>query len=156
MIMMSLEQLIMDEMKVAMKSQDEKSLRSLRAIKAEIIKAKTEPGSGGQLSEEGGIKLLQKMLKQRKESLAIYQQQNRTDLSQKEQEEITIIEKFLPQPLTKEELVVVIKSIIQQVGAKSIVDLGKVMGLASKQLSGKADGKELADLVKKELTELAK
>src|SRR5215218_9832732 len=101
---MNLEQKIMAEMKDAMKAKDEAGLRGLRAIKAEIIKAKTEPGAGGEVSEEKETALLQKMMKQRKDSLEIYQQQNRTDLAQKEQEVISIIERFLPKQLSPEEL----------------------------------------------------
>lgn len=145
---MSLEQQIMAEMKEAMKSKDEATLRGLRAIKAEIIKAKTEPGAGGQITEEGELKLLQKMVKQRKDSLEIFQQQNRTDLAQKELEEIQVIEKFLPKQLDEEELKAVLKTIIESVGAKSMADLGKVMGVATKQLAGKADGKLIASTVK--------
>src|SRR5947208_3336788 len=101
---MSLEQQIMVEMKEAMKAKNEASLRGLRAIKAEIIKAKTEPGAGGEISEEKEVSLLQKMMKQRKDSLEIYQQQSRADLAQKEQEEIAIIEKYLPKQISAEEL----------------------------------------------------
>ena len=97
---MNLEQKIMVEMKDAMKSKNEAALRGLRAIKAEIIKAKTEPGAGGEISEDKELAMLQKMMKQRKDSLEIYQQQGRADLAQKEQEEIAIIEKFLPQQLS--------------------------------------------------------
>src|SRR6478672_4967269 len=134
---MSLEQNIMAEMKDAMKSKNEAVLRSLRAIKAEIIKAKTEPGAGGQISEDTELKMLQKMVKQRKDSLEIFQQQNRTDLAQKEQEEIAVIEKFLPKQLSAEELQLEIKKIIAETGATSSADMGKVMGAATKRLSGK-------------------
>jgi uncharacterized protein len=145
---MSLEQKIMTEMKEAMKAKDEAALRSLRAIKAEIIKAKTEPGAGGEISEEKEASLLQKMMKQRKDSLDIYQQQNRPDLAQKEQEEIAVIEKFLPKQLSEEELKTALQKIITETGASSPADMGKVMGVATKQLAGKADGKTISATVK--------
>ena len=141
---MSLELKIMTELKEAMKAKDEAGLRGLRAVKAEIIKAKTEPGANGQISEDGELKLLQKMVKQRKESLEIYTTQNRPDLAQKEQEEIAVIEKFLPKQLDEAELKNIIAEIIATVGAASPADLGKVMGVATKQLAGKADGKAIS------------
>lgn len=145
---MSLETQVMAEMKEAMKSKNEAALRGLRAIKAEIIKAKTEPGANGTVSEEGELKLLQKMVKQRKDSLEIFVQQNRTDLAQKEQDEISIIEKFLPQPLSEGELKEAIAKIIAETGAKTPADMGKVMGAATKQLAGKSDGKSISAVVK--------
>ena len=145
---MSLEEQVMSGMKDAMKSKDEAMLRGLRAIKAEIIKAKTEPGANGQVTAEGELKLLQKMMKQRKDSLDIYQQQGRADLAQKEQEEIAIIEKFLPQQLSEDELKEALKSIIASVGAAGPQDMGKVMGVATKQLAGKTDGKAISAAVK--------
>lgn len=146
---MSLETQIMAEMKEAMKAKDEAALRGLRAIKAEIIKAKTEPGANGQITEDGELKLLQKLVKQRKDSLVIYTQQNRADLAQKEQEEISIIEKFLPKQLSETEIEEALKAIIASVGASSAADMGKVMGVATKQLAGKADGKTISATVKK-------
>ena len=145
---MSLETQIMTEMKEAMKAKDDAALRGLRAIKAEIIKAKTEPGANGQLNEDGELKLLQKLVKQRKDSLAIYTEQNRPDLAQKEQEEIAIIEKFLPQQLSADELKAALTAIISEVGAAGPQDMGKVMGTATKQLAGKADGKAISAMVK--------
>jgi uncharacterized protein YqeY len=145
---MSLEEKVMQLMKEAMKAKDEALLRSVRAIKAEIIKAKTEPGANGVITEDGEMKLLQKMVKQRKDSLSIFQQQNREDLAKKEMEEIEILEKFLPAQLSQAELETAIAAIIISVGAVSIQDLGKVMGSASKQLAGKADGKAIAEAVK--------
>ncbi|MBT9484233.1 GatB/YqeY domain-containing protein [Sediminibacterium sp.] len=149
---MSLEEKVMGGMKDAMKAKDEALLRGLRAIKAEIIKAKTEPGANGQIAEEQEQKLLQKLVKQRKDSLEIYQQQNRADLAQKEMEEISVIEQFLPKQLTQEELDAAVASIIAETGATSAADMGKVMGAASKQLAGKADGKAIAAAVKALLT----
>ena len=145
---MNLEQQIMAEMKEAMKSKDEATLRGLRAIKAEIIKAKTEPGAGGEISSEKEISMLQKMVKQRKDSLEIYQQQNRKDLAQKEQEEIAIIEKFLPKQLSADELKAELQQIISETGASSPADMGKVMGAATKKLAGRADGKTISATVK--------
>lgn len=145
---MSLEQNIMAEMKEAMKSKNEAALRGLRAIKAEIIKAKTEPGANGQITEDTEVKMLQKMVKQRKDALEIYQQQSRADLAQKEEEEIAIIEKFLPKQLSEGELKEALASIIAEIGATSAADMGKVMGTATKQLAGKADGKAISAAVK--------
>jgi len=149
---MSLEQKIMADLKTAMLAKDEKSLRALRAIKAAILLAKTAEGAGGELKEDDEIKLLQKLVKQRKDSLEIYQQQNRTDLAQKEQEEIEVIEKFLPTQLSAEELQLEIKKIIAETGATSSADIGKVMGAATKKLSGKADGKTISAAVKELLS----
>jgi uncharacterized protein YqeY len=148
---MSLEQKIMTDLKTAMLAKDEKSLRSLRAIKAAILLAKTSEGAGGELKEDDEIKLLQKLVKQRKDSLEIYQQQNRTDLAQKEQEEIEVIEKFLPKQFSAEELQLEIKKIIAETGATSSADMGKVMGVATKKLAGKADGKTISATVREML-----
>ena len=149
---MSLEQQVMAEMKEAMKAKDEAGLRALRAIKAEIIKAKAEPGAGGQVSEDTEIKMLQKMVKQRKDSLEIYTKQSRADLAQKEQEEIAIIEKFLPKQLDEAQLKEALAKIIETVGAVSPADMGKVMGVATKQLAGLADGKAISAAVKELLS----
>ena len=145
---MSLEQKIMTELKTAMLAKDEKGLRSLRAIKAAILLAKTSEGAGGGLTEDDEIKLLQKLVKQRKDSLEIFQQQNRTDLAQKEEEEIEVIGKFLPKQLSAGELKEAIVKIIAELGAGSPADMGKVMGAATKQLAGKADGKTISGLAK--------
>ena len=145
---MSLEQKIMGELKTAMLAKDEKALRSLRAIKAAILLVKTSEGAGGELKEDDEIKLLQKLVKQRKDSLEIYEQQSRTDLAQKEKEEIEIIEKFLPKQLSVDELRAEVAVIITEVGASSPADMGKVMGAATKKLAGKADGKTISALVK--------
>ena len=148
---MSLEQNIMAKMKDAMKAKDEAALRGLRAIKAAILLAKTSGGSG-EISADDEIKLLQKLVKQRKDSLEIFQQQNRTDLAQKEEEEINIIEQFLPKQLGEEELKTIVAGIIAEVGATSAADMGKVMGAASKQLAGQADGKTISAVVKELLS----
>ncbi len=151
-IHMSLEQQIMAGMKEAMKAKDEATLRGLRAIKAEIIKAKTEPGAGGEVSAEKEVSLLQKMVKQRRDSLDIYKQQNREDLARKEEEEIRVIEKFLPKQLDPEELKDALQQIIAETGASSPADMGKVMGVATKRLAGKADGKTISAVVKELLS----
>jgi uncharacterized protein len=145
---MNLEQQIMAEMKEAMKSKNEAVLRGLRAIKAEIIKAKTEPGAGGEIDEATEQKFLQKMMKQRKDSLEIFEKQGRADLAEKEKEEMAVIEKFLPKQLNTEEIKEAVSKIITEVGATSAADMGKVMGAASKQLAGKADGKSISAVVK--------
>lgn len=149
---MGLEQKIMTELKTAMLAKDEAGLRSLRAIKAAILLVKTAEGGGGELKEEDEIKLLQKLVKQRKDSLEIFQQQNRPDLAKKEEEEIAVIEKFLPKQLSAEELKEALAKIIADLGASTPADLGKVMGVASKQFAGKADGKTISALVKELLT----
>jgi len=147
-INMSLEQQIMAEMKDAMKAKNESVLRSLRAIKAEIIKAKTEPGAGGEINEATEQKFLQKMMKQRRDSLDIFEKQGRQDLAIKEKEEIEVIERFLPKQLSEVEIKEAVAAIITQTGAASPADMGKVMGVASKQLAGLADGKTISNIVK--------
>jgi uncharacterized protein len=149
---MSLEQQIMDQMKDAMKSKDEARLRSLRAIKAEIIKAKTEPGAGGEITAEKELAFLQKMVKQRKDALEIYKTQNRPELAAKEQEEIDVIEKFLPAQMSDEDLKKELASIITETGASSPADMGKVMGVATKKLAGRAEGKAISAAVKELLS----
>ncbi|MBL7723244.1 MAG: GatB/YqeY domain-containing protein [Chitinophagaceae bacterium] len=145
---MSLEQKVMTELKAAMLAKDEAALRSLRAIKAAILLAKTSEGAGGELKEEDEIKMLQKMVKQRKDSLEIFQQQNRPELAKKEEEEIAVIENFLPKQLSADEIKAVLTKIIAETGAASPADMGKVMGVATKELAGKADGKTISMLVK--------
>lgn len=145
---MALEQQVMAELKEAMKAKDEAGLRSLRAIKAAIIIAKTAEGAGGELKEADETKLLQKLVKSRKDSLEIFEKQNRPDLASKEQEEIALIERFLPKQLTTEELKAAIEKIIMEAGASSMADLGKVMGVASKQLAGVVEGKAISGMVK--------
>jgi uncharacterized protein YqeY len=149
---MSLEQKVMVDLKTAMLAKDEKSMRSLRAIKAAIINAKTAEGAPGELKEEDEIKLLQKLVKQRKDSLEIFQQQNRADLAIKEEEEIGVIEKFLPKQLDAAELKAIIAKIIADTGAASAADMGRVMGVATKQLAGKADGKTIGAIAKELLS----
>jgi len=150
---MALEQQIMAEMKDAMKSKNEGLLRSLRAIKAEIIKAKTEPGAAGEIDEATEQKFLQKMMKQRRDSLEIFEKQGRADLAVKEKEEMEVIERFLPKQLSEAEIKAAVAAIITQTGATSPADMGKVMGIASKQLAGIADGKTISNLVKELLSQ---
>jgi uncharacterized protein YqeY len=145
---MSLEQKVMTDLKTAMLAKDEKALRSLRAIKAAILLAKTSEGAGGDLKEEDEVKLLQKLIKSRKDSLEIYQKQNRADLAVKEEEEIAIIEKFLPAQMSPDELKSILQKIISETGARSPADMGKVMGVATKLLAGKTDGKSISTMVK--------
>lgn len=149
---MGLEQNVMAEMKDAMKAKNEAALRGLRAIKAAITIAKTSEGAGGELKEEDEAKLLQKLVKQRRDSLEIFKNQHRDDLAQKEQEEITVIEKFLPKQMTTEELKSQLSELISQLGASSPADMGKVMAAATKQFAGKADGKAISGAVKELLS----
>jgi uncharacterized protein YqeY len=145
---MSLEQTINDNIKAAMLAKDEAGLRGYRAIKAAILLAKTSGGAKDSLSPDEENKLLQKLVKQRKDSLEIFQQQNRPDLAQKESEEIAIIERFLPKQLDGDALRAAIADIIRETGASSPADLGKVMGRASKALAGSADGKAISEMAK--------
>ena len=145
---MSLEPKIMAEMKDAMKAKNEGVLRALRAIKAEIIKAKTDPGAGGEIDEATEQRFLQKMMKQRRDSLEIFEKQGRNDLADKEKEEIAVIEKFLPEQLTETEIKEAVRKIIADTGASTPSDLGKVMGVASKQMAGLADGKMISTIAK--------
>jgi hypothetical protein len=133
----------MAQLKTAMLAKDEAGLRGLRAIKAAIILAKTSEGSNGELKEADEAKLLQKLVKQRKDSLAIYREQARADLAQKEEEEIAIIERFLPKQMDEAALKEALAKIIAETGAASPADIGKVMGVATKQLAGQADGKTI-------------
>lgn len=145
---MSLETKVMTALKEAMKAKDQAALRSIRAIKSAILLQKTD-GSGKELDEAGEIKLLQKLVKQRKDSLEIYEKQGREDLAVTEREEIAVIEKFLPEQISAEELEGILKAIIEKTGADSMKDMGKVMGMASAQLAGRADGKTISGVVRK-------
>jgi len=144
---MSLELRVNDEIKTAMKAKNAVALRSLRAIKSAILLAKTD-GSGKEVDDAVELKIVQKLVKQRKDSLEIFEKQNREDLAVKEREEIEVISKFLPAQMDAAELEIFIKGIIDQTGASSMKDMGKVMGMASKQLAGKADGKTISNVVK--------
>lgn len=149
---MNLESKIMADLKEAMKNKDQASLRGIRAIKAAILLAKTD-GSGREIDGTAEIKLLQKLVKQRQDSLEIYNKQGRDDLAKVEAEEIEVIQKYLPQQLSEEDLIPVITNIIEETNASGMQDMGKVMGMASKQLAGQADGKTLASIVKQLLTQ---
>jgi uncharacterized protein len=149
---MSLEQTIMADLKVAMRSKDEKALRSLRAVKAAIIIAKTSEGASGEISPEEETKILQKLVKQRKDSLEIYRQQNRADLALTEEEEIEVIEKYLPKQLDADALKDALTVIIKDTGASSMADMGKVMGIATQQLAGQADGKTINSIARELLS----
>ncbi len=145
---MSLELRVMEELKNAMRAKDEAGLRTLRAIKAAIIIEKTAEGATGEITEAMELKMLQKLAKQRKDSLEIFEKQNREDLAAKERDELAIIERFLPQQMNADELKAAVSDIIAQVGATSPADMGKVMGVASKLLAGKTDGKAISEMVK--------
>ncbi|SMO54283.1 hypothetical protein SAMN06265379_102388 [Saccharicrinis carchari] len=146
---MTLTEKINSDIKAAMKAKDKVALGALRGIKKELIEAGTAEGASNEVSEEAGIKLMQKMVKQRKDAAAIYAAQGREDLVEAENAEIAVIAKYLPEQMTGAELEKEIGAIIQKAGASSIKEMGKVMGMAAKQLAGKADGKEMADMVKK-------
>ncbi|MCX2432435.1 MULTISPECIES: GatB/YqeY domain-containing protein [unclassified Pedobacter] len=142
---------INQEMKKAMLAKDQAQLRGLRAIKAALLLARTEKGSSEDMTEEAELKILQKLIKQRRESADIYKSQNRADLYQVEEEEIAVISQFLPKQLSREEVAVIIDEVIKQSGATSVKDMGKVMGPANQALAGKADGKLIAEIVKEKL-----
>lgn len=137
-----------NDIKAAMLARDKVRLETLRGIKKEFLEAKTAKGSDGELSDDTAMKILVKMVKQRKESAKIYSEQNREDLAQPELAEAAIIEEYLPKQMSDEELTEALKKIIAEVGATSAKEMGKVMGVASKQLSGKAEGKAISDKVK--------
>ncbi|MGB1240876.1 MAG: GatB/YqeY domain-containing protein [Chitinophagales bacterium] len=146
---MSLEQLINNDIKTAMRAKDKGRLRALRAVKSQLLLAKTAEGGSDTMDKATEIKMLSKMIKQRKDSLEIYNQQDRADLAEKEEEEIKHIIEYLPKQLSTEDLTVAIQKIIADTGASSMRDMGKVMGMASKQFAGKADGKTISGIVKK-------
>lgn len=149
---MSLQVKVMEAMKEAMKAKDKVALESLRAIKSGILLAQTESGAVEEISEDTEIKLLQKLVKQRKESADLYLKQGRSDLAEPELAQAAVIEKFLPAQMGMDELRVVVEEIIKTIGATSMQDMGKVMGLASQKLAGKADGKSISTIVKKLLS----
>jgi len=148
---MSLEQEVMTAIKAAMKEKNKVALDSLRAIKSEILLAKTD-GKGEDVTSEKEISILQRMIKQRKDSFQQYKEQGREDLAEVEEAQMKIIEQFLPQQLTPEELENAVKKIISEAGAESMKDIGKVMGKASKELAGKSDGKSISEMAKKLLS----
>lgn len=144
---MNLETRIMPDLKAAMKAKDQAALRSIRAIKAAILLVKTD-GTGKELDEAGEIKMIQKLIKQRQDSLEIYEKQDREDLAVTEREEIAVLQNYLPKQMSSEELSAFITDLISEVGATSMKDMGKVMGMASQRLAGKADGKTISSKVK--------
>jgi uncharacterized protein len=149
---MSLQAQIMDEIKTAMKAKDTIALEALRAVKSELLLASTSSGSKEELTEDEEIKLLQRLVKTRKESARIFTEQNRPDLAEPELAQVAVIEKFLPAQLSEEEVEAVIAKIIAETGASGIASMGKVMGLASAQLGGTAEGKIISTIVKKLLS----
>lgn len=149
---MSLQDKVMTAMKEAMKEKNQEALAALRAIKSEILLAQTETGSKEELTEDQEIKILSKLVKQRKDSAAIFQQQNRTDLSELELAQAEIISQFLPAQLSEDEIAKVVEEVIAQTGAEGMKDMGKVMGIVNKQLAGQADGKTISTIVKAKLT----
>ena len=148
---MSLENKIMTSMKESMKSKDQTSLRALRAIKSAIILQKTQKGSSEEISNDDELKILQKLVKQRKDSADIYQDQDRMDLAQPELDEIKIIEQFLPEAMSEEEIENEVRKVIDETGAEGMKDMGKVMGIVTKKLMGKADGKTISTIVRNNL-----
>ncbi len=149
---MSLQNEVMDAMKIAMKAKDSQALEALRAVKSALLLAQTETGSKEEVSEEVELKILQKQVKQRKDSAVIYSEQGREDLAAPELAQAAIIEQFLPAQLSEEEVAKVVDAIIAQTGATSMKDMGKVMGMANGQLAGKADGKTISTVVKARLS----
>jgi len=145
---MSLSTQIAEEMKSAMRAKDKVKLEALRSIKSAILLANTEKGGGGELSEDDELKLLQKLQKRHKDSLEIYEQQNRDDLANEERAQLEVIESFLPKQMDEGELRTYLQELIIRVGAEGPKDMGKVMGTASKELAGKADGKTISALVR--------
>lgn len=145
---MSLQNKVMEKLKEAMKAKDSVALESLRAIKSAILLAQTESGAKQDLTEAEELKLLQKLVKQRKDSATLYQEQGRMDLAEPELAQVAVIEEFLPEQMSQDELRKVISEIVSKTGATSMKDMGKVMGMASKELAGKADGKAISNVVK--------
>lgn len=143
---------ISDDIKKAMLARDKVRLEALRGVKKEFLEAKTAPGAGGELSDDAAMKILVKMVKQRKDSAKIYQENSRPELADNELAEAAVIEKYLPKQLSEQELTEAIKRIISEVGASSMRDMGKVMGVASKQLAGKAEGRLISEKVKELLS----
>jgi uncharacterized protein YqeY len=148
---MSLQDQVMQEMKTAMKAKDTVALESLRAIKSALLLANTEKGGGKELSEAEEIALVQKLVKQRKDSAAIYKEQGREDLAGPELAQVAVLERFLPEQLSEEEIKEVVGKVIAELGATTMKDMGRVMGTVNKQLAGKADGKTIAGIVKAQL-----
>ncbi len=149
---MGLQQQVMEQMKVAMKAKDKVALESLRAIKSALLLAQTDSSSAGDMSEEDEIVLVQKLVKQRKDSASIFMEQGRNDLAEPELAQIAVIEQFLPEQLSEAEIEKVVLKVIETTGAAGMKDMGKVMGMVSKKLAGQADGKTISTIVKSKLT----
>ena len=149
---MSLQDKVMAEMKAAMKAKDSTKLEALRAVKGAILLANTESSSKEGLTEEEENKLLQKLVKQRKDSALIYREQNRPDLAEPEEKQAAVIESFLPEQLSEAEIEAKVDEVIAKTGASGMQDMGKVMGMASAELAGRADGKTISTIVKKKLS----
>lgn len=150
---MGLEQQVMEKMKLAMKAKDSVALASLRSIKSEILKAKTSGNNKAEMTQAEELKLIQKLVKQRKDSAKLYQEQNREDLAKEELSEVAILEEFLPEQMNEDAIEKIVESVISEVGASSMKDMGKVMGIASKKLAGKAEGQVISKIVKKHLSQ---
>ncbi|MDT7828037.1 GatB/YqeY domain-containing protein [Pricia sp. S334] len=149
---MSLQEQVSEQMKVAMKTKDKVALEALRAVKSALLLARTETGSSEGMTEEEEVKLVQKLVKQRKDSATIYKEQGRDDLADPELAQVAVIEQFLPEQLSEEEIEKVVDSSIEATGATGMKDMGKVMGLVSKKLAGQADGKTISTIVKARLS----
>lgn len=139
---------VSEDIKKAMLAQDKVAMDTLRGIKKEFLEAKTAKGNNGELTDEQGVKILQKMVKQRKESAEMYKSANRPELAENEMAQVAIIEQYMPAQMSEEEIAGILKEIIAQTGATSMKEMGKVMGIASKQLAGKADGRVISEKVK--------
>ncbi|WP_335973730.1 GatB/YqeY domain-containing protein [Gaetbulibacter jejuensis] len=148
---MSLQQDVMAAMKTAMKEKDQLALAALRAVKSEILLAQTQTGTKEELTSEEEIKILSKLVKQRKDSAAIFAEQNRADLAEPELAQAKVISQFLPEQLSEDEITNVVKEVIAKVGADGMKDMGKVMGVVTQQLAGKADGKTISTIVRQQL-----
>lgn len=148
---MSLKQEVMEQLKAAMRSKDKVALESLRAIKSELLLLETSTGDAAEITEEQELKIIQKLVKQRKDSAITYKEQGRDDLAEPELAQVAVIARFLPEQLSEDEIENIVKAIVKKIGAKSMADMGKVMGMANKELAGKADGKTIATIVKQQL-----
>lgn len=148
---MGLQQQVMEQLKAAMKSKDKVALESLRAIKSALLLSQTETGSSTEMSEENEVKLVQKLVKQRKDSAAIFIEQGRQDLADPELAQVAVIEQFLPEQLAEEEIEKIVTQVIETTGASGMKDMGRVMGMVAKQLAGQADGKTISTIVKAKL-----
>lgn len=149
---MSLEKQINDDIRAAMLAKDKRKLEALRAVKSAILLAKTDKGSSGEIAQDAEMKILQKLVKQRRDSADLYSEQGRNDLAEDEKFQLEIIEKYLPEQMGEDEIAAVVAGIIEETGAASMKDMGKVMGMAAKKLAGKADNKMISNIVKQKLS----